>query len=184
MIINYADPGTTKGTAVATFENSILVGLCLVKSRPIALPPQWAQDLYVSHSWGTPKGGPCLYELPQVYPYGKQSLSRMTAQANDLIAIAARGSAVAQFMAWGQGTGSIKPREWKGQVQKPQHHRKVLQVLSPSEFSLVCSTYVGENTLLDYIDGACRGGPYSSMVTDLLDAVALGLADNGRLRIV
>ncbi len=199
QILNYADPGTTKGTAVATFAMGsmqpwTLIGLCIVKRRLVPHQQQclgsyqhraWLTEFYVSHSWGSPAFGPCLYEQPQVYPYGKLSLSRMTAQANDLIAIGCMGAQVAAFMANGQGTGSIKPREWKGQVKKPQHHRKVLQVLTASEAQLLADAFDDDTAQLQaYVEAACAGSPYSAQVTDLLDAVALGLADNGRLRIV
>jgi hypothetical protein len=74
---------------------------------------------------------------------------------------------------------------WKGQIVKPLHHHKVLRTLSGAEIQILVAI---KKDLIQYVDQACetyarfkvvRG--YSSHIHNVLDAVALGLTELGRM---
>lgn len=76
-------------------------------------------------------------------------------------------------------------RGWKGQIPKPLHHQRVIKRLTPDELQVMLRI---KPDLLEYNAKACevyartlvvRG--YSSSVHNLLDAVALGLTELGRM---
>lgn len=185
----YIDPGTSKGCAVACFG---------------ARSNAWAATLQGLGFWHTRDGftgwwgsqaGACgsVWEMPQLYPSrGRDKASTITAKANDLIALAAAGSACANVLSWGRGgVRSVLPREWKRQLAKPQHHAHALTLLQPQELALVVEAYgKPEAALRDYVRAGClhvarnpgKGlAKYSAKITDLLDAVTLGLTEEGRL---
>ncbi len=195
----YIDPGTTKGCAVASFGTrgnhgpAILIGLGF-----------WSeQDGFVA-TWGVHANWGAVWECPQVYPRkgGRVTEQEWIAKANAAVAVAAAGSACANVLGWGRGgVRSVLPREWKRQLPKPQHHAHALTLLTAPERALVNEAYQSTRARsldpkdagasLDlYVRAGClhvarnpgKGlAKYSAKITDLLDAVTLGLTEEGRL---
>lgn len=191
----YIDPGTTKGCAVALFEHRHLRALGI-----------WDQAEGFGEYWGMQAlTYGAVYEHPQMYPSrGRETEQARVAKANDLIAIAAAGSACAHVLSWGRGgVRSVLPREWKRQLPKPVHHLHTLRLLTETERALVDLAYVettnkstqrpivtSRERLDEYVRAGClwvaknpgKGlAKYLAKITDLLDAVALGLTEEGRL---
>jgi hypothetical protein len=116
---------------------------------------------------------------------------------DDLIAITAAGFFLAGLIAGGP-VRSVTPREWKGQVPKPAHHRRLWEALSAAERELL-----GGAATLAAITAACQrgakdrwrkpGATYyraselptvrrtTKITHDILDTSALNLYDSGRL---
>jgi hypothetical protein len=157
MSAAYLDPGSAKDCAFAVYEDLQLTALGWIgpaRSEVVSgVISSTITDL--------------LWEKPQVYPKSKGN-------PNQLIDLAIAGAvAAARF---GCATRTVKPRDWKGTIGKPQHHSRLWPILAPAEQALFPEG-TGE-----YIRKAARGlGGYSASVVDLLDAAALGCYDLGRL---
>jgi len=181
QVTYYIDPGTAKGCAVACFGTRGLIGL-----------GRWyMQDGFKAY-WGDSAQGPSLWEMPQIYPRGPGSTpAQITATANDLIVLSAHGSACATYLSYGRGgTRAVLPRQWKKQASKPAHHLRVLPCLTAPEVTLLVEAYGKPlDVLVSYITAASRAvgmrqtPSYGAQITDLLDAIALGLWDTNRLRV-
>lgn len=193
---NYIDPGTTKGCAVAKFAGrnfgvAGLVGLGI-----------WDQIQGFTHTWGIlMHSGPAVWEMPQLYPNARREKPAvMIAKANDLIAVAAAGSACATYLGWGRGgVRSVLPRLWKGQLPKPITHWHAQRTLTETEWALLESAHKDLSRgrgrgvpLFAYVQAGvdwCAKNPgkplrgYTAKITDLLDAVTLGLVEEGRLKL-
>ncbi len=204
----YIDPGTSKGCAVACFLSPHAVTFPTPPGTLAGLGV-WDLEQGLTHQWGRAlEGGyqPAVWEMPQLYPSARREKPQaMIAKANDLIRLSAAGSACATALSWGRGgVRSMLPAQWKKQLPKPIHHSHVMRVLTADERALIEAAWVdrapaGERrarqadpagTLAEYIRKGClwvakhpgkelKG--YTSCVTDLLDAVAFGLSQEGRL---
>lgn len=185
---NYIDPGTTKGCAVASFQGPGLLGLGF-----------WFQEHGMKEQWGLITQGPSVWELPQLYPNEARSKpALLIARGNDLIKLAAAGSACANVLSWGRGGVTCKTAgAWKGQVPKPVMHMRAFEVLNVQELALLGRAYCDTSRigardpvdmLVSYVQGAVRQiglrqkPSYQARITDLLDAVCFGLKETGRLR--
>lgn len=187
---NFADSGTSKGTAFATFSGRAFgaraCGLGILK---------WEDGLVVcSHHWGEGLFGETWFELPRVHvSMMKRKPSEIIARANDLIALSAHGAVTARAL-----TGPHKihgmPVSWKKQLPKPQHHRKAwFDVLDAGERALIMQSYRPRSnspadSLAQYILNGCetyartrKVEGYGAQATDMLDAVCMGLHHHGRL---
>lgn len=99
-------------------------------------------------------------ELPQVYSAGKQS-----GDPNDLISIAAvAGAWACAASRAGVPFTLIRPAAWKGQLGKAITHDRMIAALTPPELA----AYAG----IDCIQ---------SLMHNVDDAIAIGLAQQGRL---
>lgn len=99
-------------------------------------------------------------ELPQVYSAGKQS-----GDPNDLISIAAvAGAWACAASRAGVPFTFIRPAAWKGQLGKAITHDRMIAALTPPELT----AYAG----IDCIQ---------SLMHNIDDAIAIGLAQQGRL---
>jgi len=105
-----------------------------------------------------------VIERPQVYPHG----GKKQADPNDLISVALFGGRLLQSVARKETTIiAIHPRQWKGQVPKEIHNRRVLKQLSSSE-------------RIAYAHGTKGIAP--SKVHNVIDAIGIGLWRLGRVR--
>lgn len=110
--------------------------------------------------------------------------------ATDLIDVTLAGAYLAG-QAWGT-VRFVEPREWKGSMPKPVHHRKVWQTLTPTERAALpdyAEHEINKALLRGAKDGWRKpGGTYyrgeRGKVHNALDAVALGLFELGRLVVV
>lgn len=194
---NYIDSGgESKGCAVAYFRPpdwprrpSLLAGLGI-----------WTSEFGFVHTWGiVPFAGPAVWEEPQIYPSARREKpAAMIAKANACIRINGMGAACAHVLGWGRGgCRSVRPAKWKGQLPKPVHHRAIWALLTEPERSLLETAHrdlAGKawsvmGPVFAYITKACdaiayRKKPsYRASVTDLLDAVAFGLTEEGRFKL-
>ncbi len=203
----YIDPGTSKGCAVACFLSPHAVTFPTPPGTLVGLGV-WDLEQGLTHQWGHGIGAaqPAVWEMPQLYPSARREKPQvMIAKANDLIRLSAAGAACATALSWGRGgVRSMLPAQWKKQLPKPIHHFHVMRVLADDERHLVESAWVGRapsgerrvrqadpaGTLAAYIQKGCLWvakhpgkelAGYSSSITDLLDAVAFGLSQEGRL---
>jgi hypothetical protein len=94
-----------------------------------------------------------VMEWPQVYGLDT---------AASVLEVAAAGGAIASV--YGGEFVRVLPREWKGQVPKTAHNRRVLKVLSETE--------------LGYLESVVTA---TSLRNNMIDAVGLGLWALGRL---
>lgn len=188
----YIDPGTSKGCAVACFGSSFTPGGRVLTGLGI-----WSDRNGLEAHWGIFAGSGAVWEKPQLYPNARREKPGvMVAKANDLIDLADAGSACANVLGWGRGgVRSIKPAAWKKQLSKPIHHKAAWGVLVPDERALIVSAQKDLGRvkgdpwvhLVNYIDAGCeavarkKDPAYSAKITDLLDAVCLGLSQEGRL---
>jgi hypothetical protein len=108
-------------------------------------------------------------EKPQVYP-GPQKTD-----ANDLIEVALAAGWIANAVPDDCEVTFYLPRKWKKQVAKPIHHDRVWERLTSTEQALL------PDNARSYIDQGLRGGAYAAQVTELLDAVGIGLVHCGRM---
>jgi hypothetical protein len=100
-----------------------------------------------------------LIEVPQVY---QASLSK--GDPNDLIKVAIGvGRWVERATVCGASVTAVKTAQWKGQVPKEVHHKRVMAALQPGELALLPKLP-------------------QSQGHNMLDAVALGLWDAKRIR--
>lgn len=186
---NFADSGTSKGTAFATFAGSAwgwrVCGLGLLK---------WEDGLVlISHVWGNAQQGVTWFETPRVHPTMiKRKPGEIIARANDLIQLGIYGAVCARAL-----TGPHKlhgmPVAWKKQLAKPMHHRKAwFDVLDAAERELIMQSFNPRachvDSLAQYILNGCetvarkrKVEGYGAQATDLLDAVCMGLHHHGRL---
>lgn len=131
------DPGVDTGWALFEERDGALVR-CGVGDPP-----------WTAHLLGA------VIEKPQVYRAAKSK-----GDPNDLITLAIRvGRYVEKLAMRGIACNLVTPVEWKGQVPKEIHHRRVLGVLSLNETEIVQSAY--------------KGMPVS-IRHNMLDAIGLG----------
>ncbi len=183
---NFADSGTTKGTAFATFADSRAVGLGILK---------WEDGLIlITHTWGNAQQGETWFELPRIHQSMiKRKPSEIIARANDLVQLSAHGAVCARSLTGPHRLRGM-PVSWKKQLPKPQHHRKAwFDVLDAEERALVMQAYRPRSnspadSLAQYILNGCerfartrKVEGYGAQATDLLDAVCMGLHHHGRL---
>lgn len=135
--------------------------------------------------------GRVVWELPQA--------DGRSIPADDLIALTAAGADLARAFAGVDGeVVRYQPRQWKGSTPKPVHHARMWEALTDAERHVI-----GGAMTASAIWAACERGArarwrkhhnhhYSDrelptvdgtkITHDLLDAVALGLYDLGRMR--
>lgn len=138
------DPGKER-CAVAYFDRQ---GLLAVWFRASTLP--------IEFEAGFDRASLCICELPE--QRGRNTNVRMS----DIIDLTWAGSRVCANLP----TETVKPSEWKGQVPKAVHHKRMEAALTPEE------RIVLQNALRDIPRGVQH---------NLKDAVALGLWKLGRL---
>ncbi len=106
-----------------------------------------------------------------------------------VIDLAWTGAAVAYSLAAGGPVTAYTPSQWKGSVQKPVHHHRIWQVLTPAEravFPEGTEARIAEACRKGGLDNWRKsGGEYygkakGSEVHNYLDACALGLHHLGR----
>lgn len=189
-ITNFADSGTSKGTAFASFRGehtqARAVGLGIAK---------WDDGLIlITHEWGAPEFGETWFEMPRIHPTMiKRKPSEIIARANDLVQLSAHGAVCARALT---GPNRLRgmPVSWKKQLPKPMHHRKAwFDVLDAQERALIMQAYRPRSngpadSLAQYILNGCETHArtrkvegYGAQATDLLDAVCMGLHHHGRL---
>lgn len=89
-----------------------------------------------------------VIERPQVYGSGTARVD-----PNDLITLAIRvGRHVERFESKAIHVSLVLPREWKGQVPKPIHHKRILAKLTVAERSVVMQGYVPASKLHNMLD--------------------------------
>jgi hypothetical protein len=171
------DPGV-KACAVATWLRGTLV-----------LATSWPAGTLPSGMGSVPDR--VVWELPQA--------DGRATPADDLIALTAAGADLARaFAGLGGEVKAYRPRDWKGSTPKPVHHARLWEALTDAERLLL-----GGSVTASAIWAACERGATDrwrkagatyyrarelpsvdgrKITHDLLDAVALGLYDLGRLR--
>lgn len=152
------DPGT-KATGWAVFDGRKLSMAGLLRAKDAA---HMAQELaLLSSSLRLPAAYYGLYiERPQVY-----SRYRTQADPNDLIGVAlVAGAALGIFSPFAQGVSMPRPMDWKGQLPKEIHHRRIFAELD-----------------LEERRGVELGGVPKSLIHNVNDAIGLGLWAVGRL---
>lgn len=172
-MIKAIDPGAAgKGNAVAAFVNDHL--MCVGFER--------IGDARRPFLGGTPDT--VVIERPEY-----QGDRTTSARPQDLMALAWSGALLAgAYVGAGAALVEYTPREWKGSVPKPVHHKRLWEVLAPGERALL-----GGPVTIVIIDAACRKGglskwsrpgasyyPRSFELHNILDAVGLGLFHIGR----
>ena len=193
LITNFADSGTSKGTAFASFSSERALHDGYTRVRGLGILKWENGQVYCSHTWGNAQQGETWFELPRVHvSMIKRKPSEIIARSNDLIALAAHGAVCARAL-----TGPCRLYAmlvaWKKQLPKPMHHRKAwFDVLDAQERELIMQTFYparsGVASLADYILRGCetyartrKVEGYGAQATDLLDAVCMGLHHHGRL---
>ncbi len=84
-------------------------------------------------------------------------------RVDDLMELVGVTGAIVGMLPTAKTYKSYRPREWKGQVAKPVHNRRVLAKLSPSEQFLL-------------------SGTSKALVNNAIDAIGLGLVHVGRMK--
>lgn len=166
----HIDPGVHKLACAIFFENALFAVRLLS-------PEDFLSTGHISH--------PALLsivciEKPQIYKGSNEEKD-----PNDCVdvfgsarfaeaALRSRGAPPAEYHF---------PRVWKGQIKKPQHHRRIWSVLSPAEravFSRECG--YSEADIERKIEEACQRLAVTRKVTgyaweahNLFDAVGIGL---------
>lgn len=142
--LNSWDPGNICGWA--GFMNGALLECRSIKwgrFAPIETP--W-------HGYSNDCDIATVIEKPQVY-----NVARSKGDPNDLIDLAIK---VGMLCAWYPNHELVLPREWKGQLPKDVCWNRALEVLTPSELSVI------------------KGSDHN-----MRDAIALGLWKLGRLKL-
>lgn len=104
------------------------------------------------------RGGQLVIEIPQVY-----RASKSKGDPNDLIKVAVQaGQWIERARLYGASVYRQLPQEWKGQVPKETHHKRILAVLNPTELARLPKL------------------PKSD-AHNMLDAIGLGLFHLGRI---
>lgn len=120
-----------------------------------------------------------------------QGVGRDGTPAEVLIQLALQGGIVAGMFAAPRGAvRAVTPSEWKGSLQKPIHHKRALAALTPAELELA-GGMATLNLVLVAVEKGARDRwhkpghayytPSTKVLTDKLDAIALGLWALGRL---
>ena len=161
------DPGL-RAPGLAYFEAGKFVwATCVQADSGERGPRQWnlisraVRRAMVSAAPGWVQGGTIVVEKPQVYPKGKGP----NANPDDLVELAAAlGACVAALddVVWPGVWVTYLPREWKGQVPKDVHHRRILKKLSSEELELLhdCLEDVPESLRHNAIDAVGIGLKY------------------------
>lgn len=155
MILSF-DPGL-RGTGVAVFDNKRLVKAAYVRSpeKKLRGAPAWqAMAEAVAKEFPGPYQA-ILHEQMQIYRAGLQK-----GNPNDLLELAGVCGWICGLLKPPE-VKSYFPREWKGQVPKEIHGRRILAALSAAE----------QATFQD-----CP----KSLLHNLLDGVGIGLHYLGR----
>lgn len=132
------DPGK-HASGIAAFGNSLLVAVYFTSDTSIL-------------DWIAPETQ-VIVELPQVYVVGK-------GDPNDLIALAFAAGRITRRFA---NVDTVRPAQWKGQLPKDIHHRRVRASLTLWELEVLERARIAKSKL-----------------HNVLDAVALGLWKLGR----
>lgn len=114
------------------------------------------------HAWAPSSLERVVVELPQIYPRGHHLSPKAGTDPNDLLHLAAVVGALGAIFSSVSDVVFVLPFEWKGQVPKKIHHERALSKLSPNELLLVPKLP-------------------ASKLHNVLDGIALGLHDVGRL---
>jgi hypothetical protein len=166
MHILAIDPGL-RGSGVALFheESKTLLRAEYVKGSATGERAEaWRVMADAVHSWAAPWNIDLrmVIEFPQVRKKEHQVAKKKGVDPNDLIQLAAVVGALVTMRSQ-KGTPIVRlPEEWKGQVPKKIHHERALSRLSDAERAVIPK--LAESTL-----------------HNVLDAVALGLTQLGRL---
>lgn len=115
-----------------------------------AAPMGWAVHKAFRAFTGRVVPDELVVELPQVYAHGRPGV------ASDIVDLSTVVGAVAASMG-GQKQVFYRPAEWKGQVPKDVHHRRVVSALDGHEMQRIV---------------LCR----TALMHNVWDGVALGLA--------
>lgn len=162
----YIDPGKLSH-ACAYFEGPRLLWVD-------SMPPE---DFDNTASWALCRE--LLIEKPQIYPGSDEK------DPNDCLDVfgAARYAEALIHVRGGPAAVYVKPREWKGGLKKPQHHRLVWGNLTSDERDVFArDAKLDVDFIGNKIEEACERFARTRKVTgykwqahNLLDAVGLGL---------
>ena len=159
------DPGLRDPGVARFIDGKLQWATCVRKDTGKRGPEQWQA---IAHAVaravpmiGAEEGTFLVVEKPQVYG-GKHP--------DDLIELSASlgacVSAISETL-WMEGYKAYFPREWKGQVPKTVHHRRIRKKLTGEE-----------NAILD----RCLAKVVVSLQHNVLDAVGLGMFHLRRIR--
>jgi len=146
------DPGNVSG--LACFIDGVLYTAQSYDTRL----PQYASVARCLSWLGTTSGFDCraVGEMPEIYPNQSNPVAILKLAKN-------LGRWQEALAAHGFAWSDRKPGDWKGQVPKPVHHRRVLAALQPAERAIA------------------EGLPRST-AEHALDAIGLGLVTLLRMR--
>lgn len=169
MPIIYIDPGL-RVCGVAAFSVGRLVAAGLPSGSkdantndPLGRTRAWSAMASAVAEWCRGRGEitGVVIELPQVRKREHQRAAKKGADPNDLIQLAAVVAAISDRFRH-DGVRAFLPEEWKGQVPKKIHNERALARLDAAELAVIPQLA-------------------SSKLHNVIDAIALGLVDAGRL---
>lgn len=160
----YFDPGgACAGWALFIHGKLVACGLSRSKAKvPFLRAIEHRAQL--QHVWDNQSGQPAhwytckseaMWYRPVTYIDAKGKKRKKTVPPQDIIDV--------NLIAGHVGTEWILPHDWKGMVSKENHQPKILQCLSPEELKLV------------------EAVKPPSLRHNCIDAIGIGLHDNGRL---
>lgn len=151
------DPGVSTGWAL--FKDKLVACGLITWDGWNAEAPEFREAWFATVEEFAPNRV-AVVELPQVY-----RASQSKGDPADLIDTAFRAGMLASWVQPWCAIKTVMPREWKGQLPKEVHHRRILAALTPEE-----------RAVLD----ACEA-PRAKM-HNVIDAVGLGLWQQGRMK--
>ena len=169
MSILYIDPGL-RASGVALFAGGRLVAAGLPTgskdastSTPRGRPFLWSAMASAVAEWCRGRGEitGVVIELPQVRKREHQRAAKKGTDPNDIVQLAAVVAAISDRFRH-DGVRAFLPEEWKHQIPKKIHNERALARLDAAELAVIPQLA-------------------SSKLHNVIDAIALGLVDAGRL---
>jgi hypothetical protein len=148
------DPGATSGVALFFADGGLRAA---TKCKPAEVLP-WTLGKVGGMS---EKISTLVHEKPQIYTRGKSK-----GNPNKLLGLYAQALEIYAQIPHVRRT-EYTPAEWKGQVDKPVHHGRVLATLTPAERASLPTCKVSKTNPHGYDN-------------NMLDAIGLGLFYTGR----
>lgn len=167
----YIDPGV-HALACAWFRDGVLVGTCMAP-----------REEFAPKGWPIPRAQEDALVIERMRVYANKP--GKGEDPNDLIDVTqaaafAEGAIVARG---GPRALWVYAADWKGQIKKPIHHRRIWSVLTPSERAVLAAAIgMTQEAIHEKIEAACKRLAVTGKVTgyawtahNLFDAVGLGL---------